>query len=460
MSHDVTISRTPILLAPVVAIGLSFFVGNLDATVVNVATTQIGLDLNAPTAALAWMVNGFVLALAALLLFSSDLAGRFGARRLYVWGLAAFTAASLLAGFATTAPVLIGARVIQGIGAALFQPAGLVLLAMSYPDAAVRQRMIGLWAAMGAAAAALGPMIGGFIVAGWGWRWVFWINLPIGVVAIWLSVTVLPSSTGIRRRIPLIGHALFALSVVAGAVALMQGPETGWSAPVPLAAIAVSILALVLFIWWQRQADNEVYPGRILRNREFTLANAVGILMNVGLFGGVFFVSILLQQTMGSDPLTAGLQLLPMMAVFVLGNLTYSRLSGSLTPRQSILLGLGAATIAVGALTLASTQDFSYLWFAVCLATAHLGLGLGSPAMTAAMLNSVDTRDTGLAGAVLNVNRQIGSLLGVAIAAGLLTAVGQAAAAPAMFGISTLGYALAVVAGYLLHASPQKTGSP
>ncbi|MBB1586944.1 MAG: MFS transporter [Propionibacterium sp.] len=138
MSDTQTSTQTAIRLAPVVAIGLSFFVGNLDATVVNVATTQIGSDLNASTTELAWTVNGFVLAVAGLLLFAGDLAGRFGARRLYVWGLALFTVASIIAGAAPAAPVLIAARVLQGIGAALFQPAGLVLLGAAYPDTAVR----------------------------------------------------------------------------------------------------------------------------------------------------------------------------------------------------------------------------------------------------------------------------------------------------------------------------------
>ncbi len=452
MSSTQASTRTAVRLAPVFAIGLSFFVGNLDATVVNVATTQIGVDLDASTTVVAWTVNGFVLAVAALLLFAGDLAGRFGARRLYVCGLVLFTAASVLAGLATTAPMLIGARVAQGVGAALFQPAGLVLLGAAYPETGVRQRMIGLWAAMGAAAAALGPMIGGFIVAGLGWRWIFWVNLPIGIAAIWMSLVVLPALPVRARRIPVAGHLLFALAIAGFAVALMQGPDAGWGAPVTVAGIAAAIVGLVCFAWWQSRSSGEVYPGRILRNRDFSLANVVGVFMNVGLFGGVFLVSILLQQGLSSGPLTAGLQLLPMMVVFVIGNLAFSRLSGRLGPRGAIIIGMSAATIAVAVLALVSIRDVSYPWLAVCLAVAHLGLGVASPAMTSAMMNRIEPRDTGLAGAVMNVNRQLGSLIGVAIAAGLLTTTASpAAAAPMMFGLTVVGYAIAAIAGVRLH---------
>ena len=452
MSDTQTSTQTAIRLAPVVAIGLSFFVGNLDATVVNVATTQIGSDLNASTTELAWTVNGFVLAVAGLLLFAGDLAGRFGARRLYVWGLALFTVASIIAGAAPAAPVLIAARVLQGIGAALFQPAGLVLLGAAYPDTAVRQRMIGLWAAMGAAAAALGPMSGGFIVAGLRWRWIFWVNLPIGIIAIWMSLSILPNIPAQGRRVPVLGHLLFAVAVTGFAVALMQGPEAGWGAPVAIAGLAAAALGLMCFIWWQSRSTGEVYPGRVMRNRDFSLSNVVGVFMNVGLFGGVFLVSILLQRGMGSDPLTAGLQLLPMMVVFVIGNLAFSRFSERLGPKRAIILGMTAATITVAILAIASTSNVTYPWLATCLAVAHLGLGIASPAMTAAMMNSIEPRDTGLAGAVMNVNRQLGSLIGVAIAAGLLTTMATPeAVAPFMFGLTVVGYAIAAIAGLFLH---------
>lgn len=451
MSSVEVSGQTTVRLAPVFAIGLSFFVGNLDATVVNVATTQVGADLGASTAQVARIVNGFVLAVAGLLLLAGDLAGRLGARRVYVCGIVLFALASLLAGIATDPSLLISARVMQGFGAALFQPAGLVLLAACYPEAGVRQRMIGLWAAMGAAAAALGPMIGGFVVAGLGWRWIFWVNLPIGLVAVWMSLRVLPAVPGRIARVPLLGHGLFALAVSGAAVALMEGPEQGWTAPLPLAGIAAAVVGLVVFVWWQRVSGAEVYPLRVLRNTQFSLANVVGVFMNVGLFGGVFLVSIVLQQAMGSGPLIAGLQLLPMMAVFVVGNLAFSRLGKVLSARQAIIMGTGAAAVAVAILALVSLGGVSYPWLAVCLAVAHLGLGIASPAMTAAMLNSVDSRHTGLAGAVLNVNRQMGSLVGVAVAAALLsTMASPAAAVPVMFGLSVIGYGGAALAGFLL----------
>lgn len=445
-------ASTAVRVAPVFAVGLSFFIGNLDATVVNVATTQIGEDLVASTSAVAWVVNGFILALAALLLFAGDLTGRFGARRIYVCGLLLFTAASVLAGMTATAPLLIGARVAQGMGAALFQPAGLALLGAAYPESAVRQRMIGVWAAMGAAAAALGPMIGGFIVAGLGWRWIFWVNLPIGIAAIWMALAVLPPLPGRAHRIPLAGHLLFVFAVAGFAVALMQGPSEGWGAPVPIMGVMIAALSLVVFVWWQRRSAGEVYPGRVLRNRDFSLANIIGVFMNVGLFGGVFYVSIALQQGLSASPLMAGLQLLPMMVMFVIGNLAFSRLGARLGSRRAIIVGMSAATIAVAVLAFVSLGEVSYLSLTACLSVAHLGLGIASPAMTSVMVDSVEPRDIGIAGAVMNVNRQLGSLIGIAIVAGLLAATASPiAAAPMIFGLAVTGYAIGAIAGARLH---------
>ncbi|EED6225538.1 MFS transporter, partial [Salmonella enterica subsp. enterica serovar Haifa] len=186
---------------------------------------------------------------------------------------------------------------------------------------------------------------------------------------------------------------------------------------------------------------------------DFSLANIIGVFMNVGLFGGVFYVSIVLQQGLSASPLMAGLQLLPMMVMFVIGNLAFSRLSARLGSRRAIIVGMSAATTAVAVLAFISLGEVSYLSLTVCLSVAHLGLGIASPAMTSVMVNSVEPRDIGIAGAVMNVNRQLGSLIGIAIVAGLLAAATASplAAAPMIFGLAVAGYAIGAIAGARLH---------
>jgi DHA2 family methylenomycin A resistance protein-like MFS transporter len=405
----------------VLAVGLSFVLANLDVTVVNVATATIQDDLSSTVSQLGWVINGYVLTYAALLLLAGDLAARFGGRRVYVAGVVVFTLASAAAGFAPGIDVLIGARVVQGVGAALFQPASLILLAAAFPDAKVRSKMIGLWAAMGASAAGLGPVIGGLLVGAGGWRVIFWVNLPVGLLTVLLARRILPEAvTDPTRVVRPLGHALVVTLLGGGAFALMQGPDQGWGSTGVVAAAATAVVAAAAFVMWQSRGQHAIYPARLFTNRTFSMANAVGTMLNLGLFGIAFILALLLQVQRGASAAEAGLQMLPMMLMFVIGNVVFARLAGRTGTKMLMVAGMTAAALATATLALVLDAATPYWLLAVLMSAANLGLGLASPAMTDTMMSSVGPTDTGTAGAMLNVNRQVGSLVGVAIFSGLL----------------------------------------
>jgi DHA2 family methylenomycin A resistance protein-like MFS transporter len=405
----------------VLAVGLSFVLANLDVTVVNVATATIQDDLSSTVSQLGWVINGYVLTYAALLLLAGDLAARSGGRRVYVAGVVVFTLASAAAGFAPSIDVLIGARVVQGVGAALFQPASLILLAAAFPDAKVRSKMIGLWAAMGASAAGLGPVIGGLLVGAGGWRVIFWVNLPVGLLTVLLARRILPEAvTDPTRVVRPLGHALVVALLGGGAFALMQGPDQGWGSTGVVTAAATAVVAAGAFVMWQSRGQHAIYPARLFTNRTFSMANTVGTMLNLGLFGIAFILALLLQVQRGASAAEAGLQMLPMMLMFVIGNVAFARLAGRTGTTMLMVVGMTAAALATATLALVLDAATPYWLLAVLMSAANLGLGLASPAMTDTMMSSVGPTDTGTAGAMLNVNRQVGSLVGVAIFSGLL----------------------------------------
>lgn len=436
----------------IIAVGLSFVVANLDLTVVNIATATIQRDLHLTVSGVAWVINGYVLTYAGLLLLGGDLAARYGARRMYVTGVTLFTAASAAAGLAPTGDVLVTARVIQGIGAAVFQPASLILLSVAFPEQEVRNRMIGLWVAMGAVAAGFGPVVGGLLIGGGGWRGVFWVNLPIGALTVLLSLRLLPEARiAPQRRIRPLGHGLAALLLGGGAYALMQGPVNGWAARNVDTAIVACGTALVLFVVWQSRTEEPVYPGRLFNNRVFTLANAIGSLMNLGLFGIAFVLSLLLQVQRGAGPVEAGLQMLPMMLVFVIGNVAFTKLVKDIGTKRPMVFGMSVAFCATAALGLILNGSTAYWLLAMLISVAHLGLGFTSPAMTATMMSAVEQRDTGIAGAMLSVNRQLGSLIGVAVFSGLLASTDNWYRSTGIaFFIAAVAYLLAAIAATAL----------
>jgi DHA2 family methylenomycin A resistance protein-like MFS transporter len=395
------------------ALATGFVMASLDVTVVNVAGTTIQEQLGASLSELTWIVDGYVLIFASLLMLAGGLANRIGAKTIYLWGMAIFLVASLGCALAPTGGALIAARLLQGAGAALFMPSSLSLLVFSFPDKRQRTRMLGLWSAIVATAAALGPTVGGLLVSVFDWRSIFVLNLPIGIVGILMTRRYIAPAE--RRPVTLAvpGHALWIVALAALSFGLIEGPQLGWGANPALVSYVVLLIATGLLVVRERRADNPVMPWNLFRLPGFAGANLVGFLFNFAVYGSMFMLALFFQHARGANPFLAGLELLPMTIWVPLGNLAYSRISGRLSNGNLLTVFLLIAGIA--SLTMITVSTSTPYWvLAVAVAVANVGAGIVSPGMTAALVDAAGVEHANVAGSVLNANRQTGTLVGVA----------------------------------------------
>ncbi|MEU6117810.1 MFS transporter [Streptomyces sp. NPDC047117] len=438
-------ARPGVATARLVALAMGFVMATLDATVVNVAGVSIKDRLDASLSQLAWVVDGYVLTFAAFLLLGGSLANRVGAKKAYSWGMGLFVLASLACGLAPSAEVLIAARLLQGVGAALFMPSSLTLLVLSFPDKAERARMLGIWTAIVSTATGLGPVVGGVMVELLGWRSIFLLNLPLGLIGLVLTARLIPAPDPAPGTSAVTGHLLSFATLAAACFALIEGGSYGWTSAVILAAGAAAVLCGALFVVHERRAGTPVIPRALYGDPRFSAANAIGFLLNVGLFGGSFMLSLYLQQGRGASPFAAGLQLLPVMAVILVGNLTFSRLSQKYTARSLLLAGFSVAAVCALALVTVSAA-MPYWLLAGLMVIANFCVGMIVPALTASMMEAAGAQQANIAGAALNANRQIGALVGIALMAVLLGGFDSVhRGAAASFLVIGLAYALSAL---------------
>ncbi|MFF7727476.1 DHA2 family efflux MFS transporter permease subunit [Streptomyces sp. NPDC008001] len=431
-------------------LALGFVLAALDVTIINVAGSSLRAGLGLSLSGLTWVVSGYALTFAALLLLAGSLAGRYGARRTYLAGLALFTAASLLAAAAPGAGVLIAGRALQGAGAALFMPSSLTLLLAAFPGSRERARVLGLWSAIVSVAAGAGPAAGGLLVGAFGWRSVFLVNLPLGLLGLVLARRFVAPLPGRPAPLAAAGHALGLLALAALSFGLIEGPDLGWAAPRVLLPLAVAVLAGAAFVVRERRAAHRVLPRALFSDARFPAANAIGFLFNFGLFGGLFMLGLFLQNARGASPVQAGLELLPVQAVWLLGNVLYARIGPRLGNRVILTVTLATSAAGTAALALTVSPGMPYWVLAGVLAVLNAGIGMASPAMTGATMESAGTEHSGIAGAALNANRQIGSLVGVAaVSAGLAATDGWYPGAAASFGMTAGAYAAAGLVAWL-----------
>ena len=440
-------------------VAFGFVMAMLDLTMVNVALDDICHDLGLTLAGQVWIVDGYTLSFAALLLVGGALATRHGARQVYSIGLALFVATSLACGIAPDAPTLIAARALQGASAALFIPSSLALIAAAYPEERRRARMMGLWSAIVSLSAASGPLVGGLLIGAFGWRAIFWLNVPIGLVGLWLAPRYLVDTPRLPQTLHLGGHACGVLALGALAFVLIEGPGAGWSGPV-LVAGAAGVLAALGFARVQRRTMHPVLPRPLLADAGFRRINAIGLLINFAVYGALFLMSLYNAQARHAPPLQTGLGLVPLMLMFTLGNLLAARL----LPRHGTALPLRAglalaATAAFAAALSAWAQHGVPTWRTdVYVALANLGAGVAIPAMTTRVMTVFDARHTNAAAAVLNANRQVGGLLGVAVVGIVMHgAGGWAAALPGSLAAIAVSFALAALLA--LHAQPPRAAA-
>jgi DHA2 family methylenomycin A resistance protein-like MFS transporter len=438
------------------AIAVGFVMAALDATVVNVAGASIKEKLGLGIDHLTWVVDGYMLTFASLLLLAGALGTRFGAKRVYLLGMALFVVSSVACGLAPNGDVLVAARVVQGVAGALFLPVSLVLLVGAFPDPARRARMVALWSAAGAGASGLGPVVGGVLVDTFGWRSIFLLNLPIGIIGFLLTAKLIaPVAEDTGRRIALPGHVFGVLALAGLSYALIEGPAKGWaSAPILVSAAGFVVFAVV-FVAHEVRSDAPILPTNLFGRAAFSVPNAVGFLLNFGLYGVLFMIGLFLQQVHGASPLRAGLQMLPMMIVFVVGNLFVAKIVPKVGTRLPMICGLSVAGVASVLMAFISPQT-PYWQLALAMSIANLGLGVTASAMTAALVEGAGPGQASVASATFNALRQVGTLVGVAVAGTVLASLADwYGGARTTFLVAGVAYLLAVALVLRFVRSPQ-----
>ena len=389
---------------------------SIDATVVGIALPTIGREFHASLAQLQWVVNGYTLTLAALLLLGGSLGDRFGRRRIFTTGVVWFTVASMACAVAPGATALIVLRVVQGMGGALLTPGSLAILQASFRQED-RGRAIGAWTGLGGVASAVGPFVGGWLIAVASWRWIFVINFPIGLVVLVLAVRHVPEtrdpSAPARVDVP---GALLVMTALAGITyGLIDGPAGGWEGPVPVIALVVGVLAAGLFVVVEATSAAPLLPLGLFRSHQFTVTNIVTFVVYGALGGVLFLLPVTLQVVGGYSPLESGIALLPLTVVMLLLSSTSGRIASQIGPR--LQMGVGPVVVGLGlALLSRVSSDTSYVT-GVLPAVLVFGLGLAITVapLTATALAAAPVEHAGLASAVNNDVARIGGLVAVAV---------------------------------------------
>jgi EmrB/QacA subfamily drug resistance transporter len=395
---------------------IAVFMVTLDNLVVTTALPVIRDELHASLQQLEWTVNAYTLTFAVLLLTGAALGDRFGRRRMFAIGLVIFTAASAGAALAGSSTELIAARAIQGVGGAIVMPLTLTILSDAVPKER-RGVALGAWGGIGGLAVATGPLVGGAIVQAISWQWIFWLNVPVGVLLIPLALGRLRESYGPFGRLDLPGLALSGLGLLGIVWGLVRGNSEGWSSPEIAFAIAGGILVLALFVFWELRASAPMLPMRFFRSRTFSAANAASLLMFFGMFGSIFLLAQFLQTVQGYSPFGAGLRILPwtVMPIFV------APLAGALSDRIGgrPLMATGLALQAAGLASLAAvmTPEVAYAKLVPGFVVSGIGMALFFAPVANVVLSAVRPTEEGQASGANNAIREAGGVFGVSVLA-------------------------------------------
>ncbi len=397
------------------AAGLGFVVVLLDVSVVNVALDALRGRFATDVTGLQWVVNAYTLAFASLLLTTGALGDRFGARRIFTAGFAVFTAASIACGIASSLPLLVAARAVQGVGAALLVPNSLAMLRQAFPDTAQRSRAVGWWGAAGGIALAAGPVLGGLLVTHVGWRSIFLINLPIGIAGVVLTLRYAADAAPPRSRgIDLPGQLAAIVALVALTVCLTEAGRFGWHHPLVYGALLLSVAATAVFLWLELRSAEPMLPLSLFRTATFSVASAAGVIVNFAYYGLIFVFSLFFQIEQQLSAQWTGLAFLPMTVVLMGVNILAGRLLNRIGAKKLMIAGMVIA--ASGYLLLLPVSiNGSYWMLVVPMLLAASGIAVMVPTMTNVTLSSVDASRSGIASGILNSARQVGGMLGVAV---------------------------------------------
>jgi EmrB/QacA subfamily drug resistance transporter len=402
------------------AVAFGLFMIMLDNTIVNVALPSIQRSLHMSISSLEWIVTAYALTFAALLITGGKLGDLYGRRKMFIAGLVVFTLASLACGLAPNAGFLIGARAVQGVGAALMNPATLSIITATFPPKE-RGQAIGIWAGVSALALAIGPLLGGLIVDNINWHWIFYVNVPVGVVGIVVSRWVIAESrdTSHEQSIDLPGLATSGGSLLALSYALIEGNKHGWGSPEIIGLFAGAAVLLAVFIWLELRQRLPMLDLALFRIGSFAGANIVAMLVSLGMFGVFFFISLYVQNVLGYSPTKAGAIFLPMTILIIL----IAPIAGKLSDRVGSrwLMGAGMSILGVSLLLYQRIGLHTGFWSLLPqLVLGGVGMALTMSPMTSAAMGSVPVDKAGVGSGVLNSFRQVGGSLGIALMGAIL----------------------------------------
>jgi EmrB/QacA subfamily drug resistance transporter len=405
-----------------VAVAAAVFVTAVDNTVVNVALPSIQRDLGLGQSALEWIVNGYILAFAGLLLTGGKLGDVFGRKRAFLGGLAIFILASLLGGVADSETLLVAARAVQGVGAALMTPATLAIVSAAFPEAKERGRAIAAWAAAGALGFAVGPVVGGALAQHVHWSWIFWVNVPVGLAALLVGRHGIVESRDVSggRRIDLPGVAISAAGLFSLTYALIEANGHGWTSPTILGLLGGAALALLAFVVRERRASEPMLDLSLFRGRVFAGGNLVLVLAGFGLFGIFFFLSLFLQGILGLSAVEGGLAFLPMAAILIAVSPASAKLAERFDTARVVTAGMVLLALGLYLISNAGVES-GYLAVLPGLMVAALGSALTTP-LTTAVLSAVPTAKAGIASGAVNTSRELAGSLGIAVIGAILAA--------------------------------------
>ncbi|HWE66690.1 MAG TPA: DHA2 family efflux MFS transporter permease subunit [Acidimicrobiales bacterium] len=408
----------------IVITGLALFMASLDNLVVSTALPVIRVHLHAGLSGLEWTVNAYTLTFAVLLLSAAAVGERLGRRRVFIAGIALFTLASAAAALAPNIQVLVAARAIQGAGGAMIMPLSLTLLSEAVrPER--RAAALGFWGAIGGVAVAIGPLVGGAVTTGWAWQYIFWLNVPVGLVLIPLAWWKLSDSRGRSSSLDLVGVGLVSAGLFGVVYGLVQGNSHGWTSTGVLTSFAVGLVGLAAFIWWELRVAEPMLPLRLFKNRAFAAVNVTAMLFSFGMFGSIFFLSQFLQTVQGYSPLSAGLRVLPWTGMTMLLAPVVGALAGRWGGRRLVVAGLFLQAVGLLWLGLLLSPGTPYVDMIPAFVLAGMGMTLFFVPLASLVLGSVPTALEGVASGTNSAFRELGGVLGIAVLGAVFSSSGS-----------------------------------
>lgn len=418
-------SKTSSLAAIQIAACLGFLVVQLDVSVVNVGLGALKSAFDTNLTGLQWVINSYALAFSALLILGGAWGDTFGARTVFASGFAIFTIASIGCGLSNNMSMLIGMRIVQGVGAALLVPTSLTLIRLTFEDPDKRRSAVAMWGACGGIALAAGPVMGGLLIEYLGWRSVFWINVPIGILAIGLVMHYAPPSPRIERQVDVPGQISIAMCLASLTYGLTELSGQGWGIET-FSAMGLAVLCAIAFVMIERRLKHPLLPKRLASNRVLATTALAGAAINLTFYGTVFVFSIYFQSFLHYDAFRTGIAFIPLTAVLTVSTMISSRIAKRVGATRIITAGFLIQVLGFLALSRV-TPDSSLLYLNIALMVVGIGSAASVPSITNSMLSSVSRADAGMASGLMASARQLGGVIGVAVFGAMITTTEPAA---------------------------------